>query len=124
MIRRPPRSTRTDTLFPYTTLFRSAELLCQLKTLQPAGDVFLNHFGGRAILHDKQDQRDDPLGNCCIAVRQKVQEAIAGRRRLDPDASCAAAHQGGELGRASWRDRVRQSEKRWVEDGSIKKKKK
>src|SRR3546814_19809502 len=26
MIRRPPRSTRTDTLFPYTTLFRSIEL--------------------------------------------------------------------------------------------------
>src|SRR3546814_12383834 len=26
MIRRPPRSTRTDTLFPYTTLFRSWEL--------------------------------------------------------------------------------------------------
>src|SRR3546814_14760782 len=26
MIRRPPRSTRTDTLFPYTTLFRSAAL--------------------------------------------------------------------------------------------------
>src|SRR3546814_9446818 len=27
MIRRPPRSTRTDTLFPYTTLFRSASLM-------------------------------------------------------------------------------------------------
>src|SRR3546814_476209 len=26
MIRRPPRSTRTDTLFPYTTLFRSCHL--------------------------------------------------------------------------------------------------
>src|SRR3546814_9450802 len=26
MIRRPPRSKRTDTLFPYTTLFRSADL--------------------------------------------------------------------------------------------------
>src|SRR3546814_11337771 len=26
MIRRPPRSTRTDTLFPYTTLFRSADI--------------------------------------------------------------------------------------------------
>src|SRR3546814_14566989 len=26
MIRRPPRSTRTDTLFPYTTLFRSDQL--------------------------------------------------------------------------------------------------
>src|SRR3546814_12265094 len=31
MIRRPPRSTRTDTLFPYTTLFRSAH--------QPRGDA-------------------------------------------------------------------------------------
>src|SRR3546814_1868165 len=30
MIRRPPRSTRTDTLFPYTTLFRS-----QLRTTAP-----------------------------------------------------------------------------------------
>src|SRR3546814_2504985 len=27
MIRRPPRSTRTDTLFPYTTLFRSDDLI-------------------------------------------------------------------------------------------------
>src|SRR3546814_16542479 len=27
MIRRPPRSTRTNTLFPYTTLFRSDDLL-------------------------------------------------------------------------------------------------
>src|SRR3546814_17241260 len=27
MIRRPPRSTRTDTLFPYTTLFRSRTIL-------------------------------------------------------------------------------------------------
>src|SRR3546814_10002050 len=28
MIRRPPRSTRTDTLFPYTTLFRSSSPRC------------------------------------------------------------------------------------------------
>src|SRR3546814_12077451 len=35
MIRRPPRSTRTDTLFPYTTLFRSKEL----------GANGLTHFG-------------------------------------------------------------------------------
>src|SRR3546814_9848900 len=32
MIRRPPRSTRTDTLFPYTTLFRS----CPPQHLDPA----------------------------------------------------------------------------------------
>src|SRR3546814_15488658 len=30
MIRRPPRSTRTDTLFPYTTLFRSGQDLANL----------------------------------------------------------------------------------------------
>src|SRR3546814_15837039 len=29
MIRRPPRSTRPDTLFPYTTLFRSTAAACQ-----------------------------------------------------------------------------------------------
>src|SRR3546814_1525682 len=33
MIRRPPRSTRTDTLFPYTTLFRS---ICAAGQLLPA----------------------------------------------------------------------------------------
>src|SRR3546814_19528203 len=31
MIRRPPRSTRTDTLFPYTTLFRSLENILVIK---------------------------------------------------------------------------------------------
>src|SRR3546814_5268722 len=41
MIRRPPRSTRTDTLFPYTTLFRSALMDAQrddhaLPAWQPA----------------------------------------------------------------------------------------
>src|SRR3546814_13891606 len=30
MIRRPPRSTRTDTLFPYTTLFRSQRLVVDM----------------------------------------------------------------------------------------------
>src|SRR3546814_4700551 len=33
MIRRPPRSTRTDTLFPYTTLFRSIPDVVELLTL-------------------------------------------------------------------------------------------
>src|SRR3546814_8297264 len=42
MIRRPPRSTRTDTLFPATTLFRS-----------PVRD--LEHIGAE---HRRQDRRD------------------------------------------------------------------
>src|SRR3546814_10147187 len=43
MIRRPPRSTRTDTLFPYTTLFRSlnervgGRVLLKAETLQRTG---------------------------------------------------------------------------------------
>src|SRR3546814_7598761 len=40
MIRRPPRSTRTDTLFPYTTLFRSGRNL-PAKTISPALRAFL-----------------------------------------------------------------------------------
>src|SRR3546814_9573079 len=36
MIRRPPRSTRTDTLFPYTTLFRSVRDLLPLEEAEAA----------------------------------------------------------------------------------------
>src|SRR3546814_1848378 len=39
MIRRPPRSTRTDTLFPYTTLFRSPEVLAGLGVDELNGDA-------------------------------------------------------------------------------------
>src|SRR3546814_10841838 len=41
MIRRPPRSTRTDTLFPYTTLIRSSVILTQSwdGTIQPLAAV-------------------------------------------------------------------------------------
>src|SRR3546814_14335672 len=35
MIRRPPRSTRTDTLFPYTTLFRSHAPVCRANIVGP-----------------------------------------------------------------------------------------
>src|SRR3546814_4640870 len=45
MIRRPPRSTRTDTLFPYTTLFRS----------QPTGNRLLN------LPTTKMNMRNRPL---------------------------------------------------------------
>src|SRR3546814_12981092 len=39
MIRRPPRSTRTDTLFPYTTLFRSEG---RVERVRPNGTVLEN----------------------------------------------------------------------------------
>src|SRR3546814_8525940 len=40
MIRRPPRSTRTDTLFPYTTLFRAGEVKRTIQTY--SGEVNLD----------------------------------------------------------------------------------
>src|SRR3546814_7207064 len=45
MIRRPPRSTRTDTLFPYTTLFRSGGDDDRLPAPDQEGHGRLQHFG-------------------------------------------------------------------------------
>src|SRR3546814_10222096 len=42
MIRRPPRSTRTDTLFPYTTLFRSGDIFVQMLR-QQVDDIEFDH---------------------------------------------------------------------------------
>src|SRR3546814_16376065 len=63
MIRRPPRSTRTDTLFPYTTLFRSVVQnrpqginsgLFDLESVQvlkgPQGTLFGRNTTGGAVL--------------------------------------------------------------------------
>src|SRR3546814_7560169 len=64
MIRRPPRSTRTDTLFPYTTLFRSRSLPQRLDVdhLQPPVDGVEEgaRLGGVAV---PQAGRDDEAGN-------------------------------------------------------------
>src|SRR3546814_18320819 len=38
MLRRPPRSTRTDTLFPYTTLFRSTAMDCNRTSVRQSAD--------------------------------------------------------------------------------------
>src|SRR3546814_14249544 len=40
MLRRPPRSTRTDTLFPYTTLFRSSPTSACASPFRAAGSSF------------------------------------------------------------------------------------
>src|SRR3546814_3836093 len=50
MIRRPPRSTRTDTLFPYTTLFRSKGA-AELRPFRP-GDARMEGFQPRQLEPD------------------------------------------------------------------------
>src|SRR3546814_8328279 len=52
MIRRPPRSTRTDTLFPYTTLFRSERNLLAIQTvLEDVADIVTASSGEEALRH-------------------------------------------------------------------------
>src|SRR3546814_11942648 len=50
MIRRPPRSTRTDTLFPYTTLFRSRGVINVVTGEQGFGSAITAHAGIQKIV--------------------------------------------------------------------------
>src|SRR3546814_4725587 len=53
MIRRPPRSTRTDTLFPYTTLFRSRLVLGEdANEIEPVIDLDSGGGLGETIVFD------------------------------------------------------------------------
>src|SRR3546814_18644194 len=68
MIRRPPRSTRTDTLFPYTTLFRSP----LAKGAEQAGGSIENALG-RAIRTGKFGF--DDLKRVALAVLAEIATA-------------------------------------------------
>src|SRR3546814_18136458 len=67
MIRRPPRSTRTDTLFPYTTLFRSA-----------AGHAVRPEFNRRRDQLYRGQAHQRPVGRW-IAVLRPVRYGCTGR---------------------------------------------
>src|SRR3546814_14581888 len=124
MIRRPPRSTRTDTLFPYTTLFRSQ-----------GGPT------GRAAT------MDHPMpGQPMFGVSSESDSGAGGRVHADPPPRRVAggaddlpstlllvggaggqpdpAGLAGEIGRASGRERVCQYGMNTVGAGTLKKKSK
>src|SRR3546814_261193 len=79
MIRRPPRSTRTDTLFPYPALFRSAaapQLISRdmLKTMKRGAvlvDVAIDQGGcfetSRPTTHDQPTYLIDGIVHYCVA---------------------------------------------------------
>src|SRR3546814_10937849 len=58
MLPRPPSSTRTDTLFPYTTLFRSYD-----KTRHPGCDLALHLYSARLQpkIGNRRNRRDQAL---------------------------------------------------------------
>src|SRR3546814_16529778 len=116
MIRRPPRSTRTDTLFPYTTLFRSldARLLEVAHAREHAGDEHRRQAGGEnesgRIAADHVD--DIPVGGDIAAhhaerLAQRALDNVDAVRRLVAVGAAAPA-------RAVTRSEQRRGGKEWV----------
>src|SRR3546814_20053405 len=125
MIRRPPRSTRTDTLFPYTTLFRSlpfvgselsqhdrwrdmagldrpyeAQHVFPLLTDDVGADTLAQQRGDGRIGRERRDRREPPVG--------EVAQARAEAERSDE--------------RRVGQECVRTCRYRWLPDHSKKKK--
>src|SRR3546814_19860763 len=82
MIRRPPRSTRTDTLFPYTTLVRSLEFV-----LQPGANAA-----------EVGAERVDPLPPR-VVTRPLLERAVVDRKRAEvvDDLAVGAAQRRAEI---------------------------
>src|SRR3546814_14135134 len=116
MIRRPPRSTRTDTLFPYTTRFRSPTVEIELG-FERAADVaglakavrlaFEGHVGNRASL--SAECRDHRLG--LVRRHDAILRSLEEDRRAAQPVGMVARRSlgierlGGELGGAACRAR-------------------
>src|SRR3546814_17666735 len=99
MIRRPPRSTRPDTLFPYTTLFRSPHLITR-RTFPSGVRARSVGLGARGVAeprqprlvigardretpHHDQPQRTDHQNRERIAEREVAQHRLAALARTE-----------------------------------------
>src|SRR3546814_11109818 len=107
MIRRPPRSTRTDTLFPYTTLFRSPERRAGLEpppepTLEPRPRDERHADGG-----DDGEARDpdDRVGEAEDLGLLGAHDRAAAQDGID----AAAGHVGGIFEKRDLLDEQRDS---------------
>src|SRR3546814_13644862 len=121
MRRRPPRSTRTDTLFPYTTLFRAASaeggspaagpgLPRNALTARNYSGVNVLILWGAVIEHGWPSQswltyaQAQSAGGCVRKGEHGVTVVYADR--FTPEAATERASRAGEIGRASGRGRV------------------
>src|SRR3546814_19211453 len=118
MIRRPPRSTRTDTLFPYTTLFRSGALVDievevdRIERDDPRQDGLVRRdeiADGDEVAVDAAADRRPDLG--VLEVELRVVESRLRALPLDLGSAelvlalVAGAHRDVEIGRAPCRER-------------------
>src|SRR3546814_12685336 len=136
MIRRPPRSTRTDTLFPYTTLFRSVldehagQRECNDEQAQRLGEVAMDHLlpGFRRLDRTVRIQllrrgnlmRRFRYGQVPVTARPvRTTETGVGQPDISPDHEQAEApdHRARveppEVGRTACRERGCQKGENW-----------
>src|SRR3546814_13508808 len=128
MIRRPPRSTRTDTLFPYTTLFRSEaeRMLAELREAQANLILSEKMASLGSLVAGMSHEISTPLGIGVSAASHLAAEIarLSGNfqdgqlRRSDLDSFLEAATEATrimqanlgraarQIGRASCRERV------------------
>src|SRR3546814_5926125 len=92
MIRRPPRSTRTDTLFPYTTLFRAIHSMQAEEKY-----VGVHHARGEELIEESLKSLEEEFGerfvrihrNCLVARHELVE------LRREPDGHVHAILRNG-----------------------------
>src|SRR3546814_12294007 len=99
MNRHPPRSTRTDTLFPYTTLFRSkAQALADLATMKAALDRLAgDDFASKAalVLAGVESLASDPA----VANGVKLEALLSRALELSDDETCPVRSEERRVGK-------------------------
>src|SRR3546814_19012899 len=131
MIRRPPRSTRTDTLFPYTTLFRSPSQVCLARELALARDDLLYLRADHPLVIAAGDLLlASDAGNAAFVVeelpaRSAIPEVVfvlecVAAPGLDADSYLAALHIRG-IGKSPWTEREREVGENAIGDVNCKK---
>src|SRR3546814_20210292 len=93
MIRRPPRSTRTDTLFPYTTLFRSGRKVEIINWVSVSWGVV-----SLAETEPREHARADGRRAAYLRMQERIRDVVA-----DFAASAKVDFSGGQLDRKSTR---------------------
>src|SRR3546814_7283336 len=102
MIRRPPRSTRTDTLFPYTTLFRSWRVGCRNQSGMTMRSLLLRRLARCLDDRGKIERAFAGGGEGFVEVARLGADRRVGidaRRRLDPEAQLLEHQRGREAAR-------------------------
>src|SRR3546814_14184326 len=97
MIRRPPRSTRTDTLFPYTTLFRSFHRRCGIRQIAGHRQLVAEVLRVAERRHARH-RRTDAAGRVTVrAWRHDAEERILGADQTAARIGTVAAVAGSIL---------------------------